>query len=75
MKFAKTLEERLNTKEKMVEDQQKVIDALKRVEELLIKHGIRATPTLIYVPPGEKQGYIHVGFIPIEKLVKENGRN
>ncbi len=75
MKFAKTLEEKLNTKEKMVEDQQKVVDTLKRVEELLIKHGIRATPTLIYVPPGEKQGYIHVGFIPIEKLVKENGRN
>ena len=75
MRFAKNLEKKINSTKEIVKDQQKVIEALKKVEELLVKHNIRATPTLIYVPPGEKQGYVHVGFIPIEKLVKENGRN
>ena len=70
MEYARTLEKKLKEK-KESSDEKKIVEALKRVESVLIKNGVRATPTLIYAPPGEKKGYIHVGFVPIEKLIKE----
>jgi thiol-disulfide isomerase/thioredoxin len=44
---------------------------IKNVEKELVKNNVRATPTIIYAPPGSKKGYIHVGFKPIEEVLKE----
>ena len=71
MKYAKALEEKLKKEKKITEDQEKIIKTLKKVEVQLVKNGVRATPTLIYVPPGKNKGKIHVGFIPIERLINE----
>jgi len=71
MKYARTLEEKLKKEKKITEDQEKIVETLKKVETQLVKNGVRATPTLIYAPPGGKEGKIHVGFIPVDKLINE----
>ena len=71
MKYARTLEEKLKKEKKITEDQEKIIETLKKVEVQLVKNGVRATPTLIYAPPGKNEGKIHVGFMPIERLINE----
>jgi len=73
MKYVKNLEDKLNKSgiELSKEEQEKIKETLKEVEKELLKHGVRATPTIIYAPPGEKKGHIHVGFKPIEEVIKE----
>jgi len=39
------------------------------LRDTLAKNGVRATPTIIFIPSGEK-GYIFVGFRPLEEVVK-----
>lgn len=71
MKYAKALEKKLQNEKKITEDQENLIKTLKNVEVQLVKNGVRATPTLIYAPPGKDKAYIHVGFIPVEELLKK----
>ncbi|SMO42990.1 thiol:disulfide interchange protein DsbC [Balnearium lithotrophicum] len=73
MKYAKNLEEKIKKGgiKLSKEEQNKIKETLKNVEKELLKNGVRATPTIIYAPPGEKKGYIHVGFKPIEEVLKE----
>ena len=71
LKYAENLEKKLKKEKEITNDQKKVIETIKKVEVQLVKNGVRATPTLIYVPPGENRGKIHVGFIPVNKLINE----
>jgi len=71
MKYVKKLESKLKNQKEITPDQEKIIKTLKDVEMKLVKNGVRATPTLIYAPPGENKGKIHVGFMPIEKFIEE----
>ncbi len=71
LKYAENLEKKLKQEKKITKDQKKVIETIQKVEVQLVKNGVRATPTLIYVPPGENRGKIHVGFIPVNKLINE----
>ncbi len=71
MKYAKTLENKIKRQKEITPDQEKIIKTIKDIEVKLVKNGVRATPTLIYAPPGENRGTIHVGFMPIDKLIKE----
>ena len=72
MKYAKALEKRLEGGKEITNDQSKILEAVQQTEAILLKNGVRATPTIIYVPPGENKARIHVGFTPIEQLIKEN---
>ncbi len=71
MKYVKSLEKRLKDQKEITKDQQKIIKTLKNIEIQLVKNGVRATPTLIYAPPGEMEGKIHVGFMPVDNFIKE----
>jgi thiol-disulfide isomerase/thioredoxin len=73
MKYAKNLEEKIKKGgiKLSKEEQNRIKETLKNVEKELLKNGVRATPTIIYAPPGEKKGYIHVGFKPIKEILKE----
>ena len=72
MKYAKVLEKRLEGEKEITKDQSKIINAVQQTEVILLKNGVRATPTIIYVPPGENKARIHVGFTPVKQLIKES---
>lgn len=75
MKYEEELKSKLKNQKEISPDQEKIIKTLKDVEMKLVKNGVRATPTLIYAPPGENKGKIHVGFMPIDKFIQDKKSN
>ena len=73
MKYVKNLEEKLKKNNVNLSKKEKkdLENLIKKIEKELLKNNVRATPTIIYAPPGENKGYIHVGFKPIEEVLKE----
>ena len=53
------------------EEQERLKAFFEELQAELLKKGVQATPSIIYIPPGEKdRGYIIVGFKPIEEVLK-----
>jgi thiol:disulfide interchange protein DsbC len=57
---------------KIPEKERKELDKFyKDLQKELLSHNIHATPTIIYIPPTEKEkGYVFVGFKPLEEIIK-----
>ncbi|WP_457568629.1 DsbA family protein [Desulfurobacterium sp.] len=73
LKFNQSLAEEVNKNyNKIPENERKELEKFyANLRAELLKKGINATPTIIYIPPGEKnKGYVHRGFIPFDKLFK-----
>ncbi|OMH40579.1 DsbA family protein [Desulfurobacterium indicum] len=73
MKFNQSLAEEVNKNyNKIPEKERKELEKFyTKIRSDLLKKGINATPTIIYIPPGENnKGYIHRGFIPFDQLLK-----
>ncbi|WP_457570328.1 DsbA family protein [Desulfurobacterium sp.] len=73
MKFNQSLAEEVNKNyNKIPEKERKELEKFyTQIRSDLLKKGINATPTIIYIPPGENnKGYIHRGFIPFDQLLK-----
>jgi len=70
-KYAKALEEKTKNLKMPQEEQEKLRKFFNDLKEELARKGVHATPSMIYIPPGEKdRGYVIVGFKPIRELVK-----
>ncbi|WP_457679597.1 DsbA family protein [Thermovibrio sp.] len=71
MKYVNQLEKKEEEINLPKEEKEKLTEFYKNLKTELIKHGVHATPTIIYIPPGEKnKGYVIVGFKPIEQVLK-----
>jgi thiol:disulfide interchange protein DsbC len=73
-KYAKILSEEVDKNyTRIPEKERKELDKFyKDLQKELLSHGIHATPTIIYIPPVEKEkGYVFVGFKPLEKVIKQ----
>jgi thiol:disulfide interchange protein DsbC len=69
-KYREKLEE-ITKKMELSEEDKKLEKFFKELRQELAEKGVRATPSMIYIPPGEKdKGYIIVGFKPIKELLK-----
>jgi len=69
--YVKNLEEREKNIKLSQEEQKKLREFFNQLKEELIKKGVHATPSIIYIPEGQKnKGYIIVGFKPIEQVLK-----
>ena len=52
-------------------DQEQLKTFFNQLKSDLVKKGVHATPSIIYIPEGEKdKGYIIVGFKPIDQVLK-----
>lgn len=52
-------------------EREKLEKFYKDFEKKLLSHNIHATPTIIYIPPAEKnKGYVFVGFRPLKDVIK-----
>ncbi|SNR84421.1 DsbA family protein [Desulfurobacterium atlanticum] len=70
-KFRRSFEEEVEKNyNKIPEKERKELEKFYRdIRAQLVKKGINATPTIVYIPPTEKdKGYIHRGFIQFDKL-------
>ncbi len=73
VKYAKEFSKEVKDKYKTIpeEKRKKLEEFYKNLSKELTSHEIHATPTIIYIPPGEKnKGYVTVGFVPIEQVLK-----
>jgi thiol:disulfide interchange protein DsbC len=69
--YAKKLEEKEKELKLSKEEQEKLKKFFNQLKEELVKKGVHATPSIIYIPEGEKdKGYIIVGFKPIDQVLK-----
>ncbi len=69
--YAKKLEEKEKEIKLHKEEQEKLRKFLNQLKNQLVKRGVHATPSIIYIPEGEKdKGYIIVGFKPIDQVLK-----
>lgn len=68
--FSKEVDENYS---KIPEKERKELDKFyKDLQKELLSHNIHATPTIIYIPPTEKEkGYVFVGFKPLEEIIKQ----
>ncbi len=72
MTYVKRLEEKQKEVKLSEKEKKELTEFFKNLKVELIKNGVHATPTMIYIPPGEKdKGYITVGFKPISQIIKE----
>lgn len=70
-KYAKALEEKTKNLKMPKEEQERLRKLFKELQKEMVEKGVHATPSMIYIPPGEKdKGYIIVGFKPIKELLK-----
>jgi len=70
-KYRKALMKKAEEVKLPEEEKKKLEKFFKELAQELAKNGIHATPSMIYIPPGEKdKGYIIVGFKPIKELLK-----
>ncbi len=70
-KFRKSYEEEVNKNyDKIPEQERKELEKFyDDIKVQLVKKGISATPTIVYIPSTEKdKGYIHRGFLQFDKL-------
>jgi thiol:disulfide interchange protein DsbC len=73
VKYAKEFSNEVNKNYKKIPEtkRKKLEEFYRKLSEELTSHNIHATPTIIYIPPEEKnKGFITVGFIPLEQVVK-----
>ncbi|MEO2068853.1 MAG: DsbA family protein [Desulfurobacteriaceae bacterium] len=73
LKYAKTFEEetKKNLNSVPAEERESLMEFYKDLRNSLISHNITATPTVIFIPKGETQGYVYVGFKPLEEVIKK----
>jgi len=74
MKYAETFSKEVDENySKIPEKERKELDKFyKDLQKELLSHSIHATPTIIYIPPMEKEkGYVFVGFKPLEEIIKQ----
>jgi len=74
MKYAKIFSKEVDENySKIPEKERKELDKFyKDLQKELLSHNIHATPTIIYIPPTEKEkGYVFVGFKPLEEIIKQ----
>jgi thiol:disulfide interchange protein DsbC len=73
MNYANRMEQKLNSEYSKLpkEEREKLRKLFVGLRDELTKHGVRATPSVIYAPPGSNEGYIYVGFKPIREVIKE----
>jgi thiol:disulfide interchange protein DsbC len=67
--YAKRLETEGSNLKLSEEEQKKLKETFKELQEILVKNGVHATPSIIYAPSGDK-GYVFVGFKPLREVVK-----
>ncbi|ADU97582.1 DsbA family protein [Thermovibrio ammonificans] len=73
MVYAKKMEERIKKEEAKVPGREKLEEFFTQLREQLAKNGVRATPSIIYMPPNSGgKGYIYIGFKPIDQVI--NGK-
>jgi len=72
MKYAKAFSKEVEKNySRIPEKKRKELESFyKNLLKELLSHNVHSTPTVIYIPPGEKKGYINIGFIPLEDIVK-----
>jgi len=69
--YTKALEKKEKELKLSKEEQEELKTFFNQLKEDLIKKGVHATPSTIYIPEGEKdKGYIIVGFKPIDQVLK-----
>ncbi len=71
LKFSSSLEKEVEENYSKIpkEEREKLEKFFINYRNQLLKNGIKATPTLIYMSDKEhKKGYVHIGFIPFKKL-------
>ncbi|WP_163328300.1 thioredoxin fold domain-containing protein [Desulfurobacterium thermolithotrophum] len=67
--FSKEVDENYNKIPK--KEREELEKFYKKLQKELLSHNIHATPTIIYIPPTEKdKGYVFVGFKPFEEVLK-----
>jgi thiol:disulfide interchange protein DsbC len=74
MKYAKSFSKEVDENySKIPEKERKELNKFyKDLRKELLSHNIHATPTIIYIPPTEKEkGYVFVGFKPLEEVIKQ----
>ncbi|WP_456455470.1 DsbA family protein [Thermovibrio sp.] len=72
MTYVKRLEKKQKEVKLSEKEKEELTNFFKKLKRELIENGVHATPTMIYIPPGEKdKGYITVGFKPISQIIKE----
>jgi thiol:disulfide interchange protein DsbC len=70
-KYAEELKKKASSLKLSKEEEDKLRKFYASLKEELVKKGVHATPTIVYIPPGEKdKGYMITGFKPIEEILK-----
>jgi thiol:disulfide interchange protein DsbC len=73
LKYARSFDEEVknNIGSMSKGEKEALVNFYKNLRDTLVSHNITATPTIIFIPKDETQGYVYVGFKPLEEVIKQ----